>query len=191
MSRSSFSRWAVWSVRRAISASVKADWAKRRLRLSSSRSNLVTLKFQFGGIEFEAARSQFIQINICLGAAGNIGIGDAAAAIGEALLIEVLDASEGVNALADIRGKGFEMAQGFELGLQGFDIEQVFVEQVVMDEGTDIGERAEGQSLDDLGGEGIFELTEAVEQVDAVIFEAGEDVGAGCGQAGQNSRDGV
>ncbi len=83
------------------------------------------------------------------------------------------------------------MAQGFELRLQGFDIEQVFVEQIVMDEGTDIGERAEGQSFDDLGGKGVFELTEAIEQVDTVIFEAGEDRGRWLWAAGQNSRDGV
>ena len=110
-----------------------------------------------------------------MGTAGNVGVGDAAAAIGEAFFVEVFDAVEGVNALTHICGKGFEMAQGFELGLQGFDIQQVFVEQIVMDEGTDIGQRAESKSLDDFGGESIFELAEAVEQVNAIIFKAGED----------------
>ncbi len=78
---------------------------------------------------------------------------------------------ERLNAFADIGSEGFEMAQGFELGLQGFDIEQVFIEQIVVDEGANVGQRAEGKSLDDFGQESVFELTEAVEQVDAIIFE--------------------
>ena len=144
--------------------------------------NLVAVKFQFGGIQFEAARFQIIQKNIRLGAAGNIGVGDAAAAIGEAFLVNVFDASQGINALADIGGEGFKMAQGFKLGLQGFDIQQIFIEQIIVDERADIGQRAEGKSLDDFGREGIFELTEAVEQVNAIIFEAGEDARAGSGR---------
>ena len=78
-----------------------------------------------------------------------------------------------------------KVAQGFELSLQSFDIQQVFLEQVVVNEGTDIRERAERQSLNDLGGEGIFELTEAVEQMDAVVFEAGKNTGAGIGRQGE------
>ena len=63
-----------------------------------------------------------------MGAAGNVGVGDSAAAIGEAFLVDVFDAGQGINAFAHIGGEGFKMAQGFELGLQGFNIQQVFVE---------------------------------------------------------------
>ena len=147
--------------------------------------NFVAVKFQFCGIQLEAARFQFIQKNIRLGAAGNVGVGDAAAPIGEAFLIEVFDVGEGRDALAHIGGEGLEVAQGFELGLEGFDIQQILVKQIIVDEGADVGERAEGKSLDDLGGKGVFELAEAVEQVDTIIFEAGEDAGAGVGRQGK------
>ena len=81
-----------------------------------------------------------------------------------------------------LAARDFEMAQGFELGLQGFDIHQVFVEQIIVDKRADVGQRAESQSLDDFGGEGVFELTQAVEQVNAIIFQTGEDLGAGSGR---------
>ena len=51
-----------------------------------------------------------------------------------------------------------------------------------MDEVTDVGERREGQTLDDLLREGLLELAQAVEQVEAVILQAGEDLGAPTGQ---------
>ncbi len=51
-----------------------------------------------------------------------------------------------------------------------------------MDEGANVGERAEGQPFDDFGRESIFELSEAVEQVNAVIFKVGKDAGARIGR---------
>ncbi len=60
--------------------------------------------------------------------AGDVTIGDAPAAVGKALLVELLDATQGFYAFAHVEGQAFEMAQGVELGLQGFDIQQIFIQ---------------------------------------------------------------
>jgi hypothetical protein len=146
-------------------------------------------EFQFKGIQFEAAILQIRKKKVGLGAAGDVGVGDAAAAIGGALLVKFLDVVERVDALAHVGGQAFEVTQGFELGLQGFDINEIFVKQVGVDERTNVSERAEGKPFDDFGEKSVLELAETIEQVDAVILEAGKDLGARA--AGRNFRDGV
>ena len=54
------------------------------------------------------------------------------------------------------------MAQGVELRLEGFYIQQVFVQQVVVDKSADISQRAKSQALDDFGREGIFQLAKTI-----------------------------
>ena len=47
-----------------------------------------------------------------------------------------------------------------------------------MDKVADIGQRTEGHSLDDLGGEGLLELPQAIEQMKAIVFQTGEEASA-------------
>ncbi len=143
------------------------------------------VEFETDFVQFQAGIFELGGVDFSTRAAGDVAVCDAPAAVGGAFSVEFVDAFERFDTLAHVGGQAFEVAQGIELGLQGFDIQQVFVEQVIMDKGADVGKRAEGQSFDDFGGKGVFELAEPVEQVDAVIFQPGKNLGAGGRRKGE------
>ncbi len=125
-------------------------------------------------VQFQSQMLELRQLDIGLGAALNVTVRQAAAAMGNPLLIEFLDAIQRINPLFDVDGQRFKMAQCLQLILKRFHIHQVLVEQIVVDKLADVGQRTERQALDDLGGKSVFELTEPVEQMKTVIFDSAE-----------------
>jgi hypothetical protein len=138
-----------------------------------------------GLVELQARVFQFCAVEFPTSAADNITVGDPAATVGRTFFVKFIDPVESIDAFAYIGGQRLEVTQRIELLLQIFYVEQVFIQKVVMDKRSYIGQRAESQSFDDFGGEGIFELPEPVEQVDAIIFQTRKRLGAGSRRQGK------
>jgi len=104
------------------------------------------------------------------------------AALVAPLLVQLLDVVQVGDALAHIGRQGLEMAHSLQLVPQHLDVHQVFVQQVAVNKVADVGQRAKGQSLDDFGGKGLFELAQAIEQMEPIVFQPRKDLRASAGQ---------
>lgn len=75
------------------------------------------VEVETGFIKFEARVLQFRAVKFTSGAAGDITIGDFAAAVGNTFLVEFVYCVEGFDAFAHVGGEAFEVTQGVELFL--------------------------------------------------------------------------
>ena len=144
---------------------------------------LVALEFQAAEVEpllveLQAVNFEFGQVHVGLRAAADDAVGDAPATVGLALLVQLLDVIQRGDALAHVGGQRLKVAHRLQLVAQRLHVHQVLVQQVVAHKVADVGQWAEGHAFGDLGGEGLLELPQAVEQVEAVVLEAGKDLGA-------------
>ena len=115
-------------------------------------------------------------VRVALRAAANGAVRDAQPAMLRPLPINLFDLIERGDALANVGGQALEVTQRFELILQRLHVDEILVEQVVVDEGANVGQWAEGEALDDFGDERFLELAESIEQMVTVIFEPREDL---------------